>query len=92
MALTYHNINTAQRMNKAAQEYMATCTEETVGLNELMPLFVEKGIFKNNRNKSTMAIQTIHLLEKENRLDLMPNLNFKQRAKNKLWYFVKVEK
>lgn len=91
MAISYHYMSQAQRMSAEVKEYFKTHPENRIGLVTMMPLFVEKGIFKASRNKISLGILTIKVLEKEKRMDLLPELMFEQKEKNKRWYFVRPE-
>lgn len=88
--MTDKKIHLAGRIDQLVRDYFEkNKTETEIAAKELMPLFIEKGIFKNNHRDGLPIRNLLRELDKENKLSLIRNLKVDRKAVNRNWYFKK---
>ena len=55
---------------------------------ELMPLFIEKGIFFKNHRDGLPIRSLLRHLDQENKLSLLKNVQVVRHAVNRNWFFI----
>jgi len=92
MSITAADIQKALRIKRAVSEYFEKNMETKVQAKELMTLFIGKGIFTHNHKDGLPIRDFLNKLEENNQLNLIPQVYFEQKDKNKNWYFIKSTK
>ncbi|MEP1032360.1 hypothetical protein [Ekhidna sp.] len=64
-------------------------TEDTVAVKELMPYFIEAGIFTSDHKKGLPIRKVLRALDEQNALDKIPFVHPERKNKNTNWYFVR---
>jgi len=91
MALTNNDIQKALRIKRAVNEYFENSNDTKVQAKELMNLFIGKGIFTSNNQDGLPIRDFLRLLDENKQLNLIPQVFFEQKEKNKNWYFIKTK-
>lgn len=89
MSLTKEDIQKALRIKRVVSEYFESSSASKIQAKELMNLFIQKEIFKNN-NKDGLPIRDfLRHLYKEEQLKLIPQVHYEQKSQNINWFFIK---
>lgn len=77
-------------INKVISSYFEeNKTENTVAVKELMPHFIEAGIFAKDHKKGLPIRKVLRALDDQNALDKIPFVHPERKDKNTHWYFVR---
>lgn len=77
-------------INKVVSDYFEKRKKEsTVAVKELMPYFIEAGIFTSDQKKGLPIRKVLRALDEQHALDKIPLVHAERRDKNTLWYFVR---
>lgn len=78
------------RINEVLSNYFEkSTTEDSVAVKELMPYFIEAGIFPKDHKKGKPIREVLRELDKQKSLDKIPFVHPERRDKNTFWYFVR---
>lgn len=89
MGLSGNDVQKALRIKRAVEAYFENTSEAKIQAKELMNLFISKGIFTSNYKDGLPIRDFLRRLEKQNQLNLIPQVSFEQKAQNRNWFFVK---
>ena len=93
MALNRDEIQTALRVKRIVSEYFSNNPSiNSIQAKELMPQFIKNGVFQSNHRDGLPIRDLLRLLDRENQLNLIPQVHFEQKDKNKNWYFINTNK
>ncbi len=92
MSITNDDIQKALRIKRAVNEYFEKTNESKIEAKELMNLFIDKGIFTKNHQDGFPIRELLRKLDEDHQLQLIPQIYFEQKEKNKNWYFIKSNK
>ena len=88
MALTSKDIQSTIRIKRCVTEFFEANDRSRIQAKDLMPLFIEKGIFEANVKDGLPIRNFLRHLEKENHLHLIPQAFFEPKDVTKNWYFL----
>jgi hypothetical protein len=91
MNLTNADIQKAFRIKRAIDEYFKNTSRTSVEANELMNLFIKKGIFTKNTQDGLPIRDFLRHLDENRNLQLIPQVHFEQKEKTKKWFFMRSE-
>ena len=86
--LSNPDIQKALRIKRAVNEYFEKSSERMVQAKELMPLFIDKGIFTSNAQDGLPIREFLRHLDDNNQLGLIPQVFYMPKEKNKNWFFL----
>lgn len=82
-----------QSINQAIKEYFEINTSVTIiPAKDLMPWFIEKGIFDKDRRNGLPIRNILRSLDAKNQLSLIPFAKPERKESNTSWYFVSTDK
>lgn len=90
MSISNEDIQKAIRIRKCVNEYFCYQGGSIVQAKELMPIFIEKGIFNRNHKDGLPIRDFLRKLDENNHLHLIPQVQIDQKEKNRNWYFIKI--
>lgn len=77
-------------INKVISDYFEeNKTENVIAVKELMPSFIQAGIFTTDHRKGKPIREVLVALDKEKALDKIPLVHAERKDKNTFWYFVR---
>ena len=86
--LTENKIHRAGRLDQIVRDYFQTNQSiNEIAAKELMPLLIEKGIFKSNHRDGLPLRNFLRELDSENKLDLLKHIKVERKEINRNWYF-----
>lgn len=78
----------AIKISLALKEWYKLTKKYETTPEEIMPFLYKRHIYtKDNRNDALQLRKDLRELYKTNKLDLIEEVEFQQKAKNKYWYF-----
>ncbi len=84
------NIQNIGKINQVVDEYFSNNQNvDKVLAKDLMPLFIEAGIFTQDQRNGLPIRQVLRELDSENKLDLLPCAYPERKKVNTNWYFVR---
>ena len=84
------NIQNIGKINQVVDEYFSNNQNvDKVLAKDLMPLFIEAGIFTQDQRNGLPIRQVLRELDSENKLDLLPCAYHERNKVNTNWYFVR---
>jgi hypothetical protein len=89
--LTENTIHKAGRIDQVVRDYFAQHPRvNELPAKDLMPLFVEKGIFNKDYVREGLPIRSVlRALDSAGKLDLLKHCKVERKAINRNWYFVR---
>lgn len=89
MKLQDTDIQKSNRITQAVNEYFETSNELRVQAKELMSLFIQKKIFKSNYSDGLPIRNFLRHLDRNQKLDLIPQVHAERKQQNTNWFFIK---
>lgn len=90
--LTDHILQKAKEVEEIVEQYFdENPSIEDVQAKDLMPLFIEKGVFTKDNRKGLPIRNLLRTLDRANRLDLISHVFADRKEKNTYWYFLNPE-
>jgi hypothetical protein len=86
--MTTNKIHKIGRIDQVLRDYFDS-NKSILEIPEknLMPLFIEKGIFTKDHSNGLPIRKILRELDAENKLDLITNAKVIRNTKNRNWYF-----
>lgn len=86
--MTEEFIHKVGRIDQIVRDFFKENTSiNEIQAKELMPLFIEKGIFNKNYRDGLPIRNLLRTLDSENRLDLFSHCFVERKPINRYWYF-----
>lgn len=87
--LTENIIHKAERVDQVVRDYFnGNPSVKEVAAKDLMPLFVQKGIFNKDYSRPGLPIRNLlRQLDAENKLSLLKHCKVVRHSVNRNWYF-----
>jgi uncharacterized protein Smg (DUF494 family) len=92
MSITKADIQKALSIRKAVSEFFDNSNQTKIMAKDLMTLFIAKNIFTKDHQEGFPIREFLRHLHENNHLHLIPQAHFEQKAINKNWPFVKINK
>lgn len=88
--LSEKKIHRAGRIDQVVRDYfIRNKSIQEVAAMELMPLFIEKGIFLKDADRKGFPIRNfLRELDRENKLSLLRHVKVVRKDVNRNWYFI----
>ena len=78
------------RIDQVIRDYFEANPDLTeIPAKELMPIFIQKGIFYKNQRNGLPIKNLLRDLDKENKLSLLKHTKVIRHSVNRKWYFAK---
>ena len=89
--MTEQQLHKIGRIDQIVRDYFKfNLSLNEIPAKDLMPLFVEKGIFNKDYSSPGLPIRNLlRALDKENKLHLLKHCRVVRNAVNRNWYFIK---
>ena len=88
--MTNYQIQKVGRIDQVVRDFFKkNPTVREVMAKDLMPLFIEKGIYSKDHRNGLPIRNTLRMLDEENQLQLLKNVKVVRHETNRNWYFVK---
>ncbi|MCB0536987.1 MAG: hypothetical protein KDE33_05605 [Bacteroidetes bacterium] len=88
--MTTYQIQKVGRIDQVVRDFFKkNPTVREVMAKDLMPLFIEKGIYSKDHRNGLPIRNTLRMLDEENQLQLLKNVKVVRHETNRNWYFVK---
>lgn len=86
--MTEKKLHLIGRIDQIVRDYFEKnkSVNETAA-KELMPLFIEKGLFKKDHRDGLPIRNVLRELDKESKLSMIKNLKVDRKTVNRNWYF-----
>lgn len=81
--------NNIAQINEVIAEYFNTHTEDWIAAKDLMPSFINAGVFTKDHKKGLPIRKVLRRLDDENALDKIPFVHADRKEKNTYWHFVR---
>lgn len=90
MSLSPKKLHQAGRIDQVVRDYFDSHPSVSeIPAKDLMPLFIEKGIFLKDHRNGLPIRQLLRELDTAKQLYLLEQVNVIRRSINRNWYFVK---
>ena len=84
------DINQINKINQVVEAYFEANPGVTkIAAKELMPDFMQAGIFEYNNRDGLPLREILRALDREKRLNLIPRLYPERKTRNTYWYFIR---
>lgn len=77
------------KINELIAEYFNTHEVDCIAAKDMMPIFIEAGVFTKDVKKGLPFRKILRELDKENALDKIPFVHAERNEKNIYWYLVR---
>jgi len=81
--------NILTQINEIIAEYFNTHKEDSIAAKEMMPAFINAGVFTKDEKKGLPFRKVLKALDKENALDKIPFVHAERNEKSTYWYLVR---
>ena len=86
--LSENKIHRIGRIDQIVRDYfLANPSLKEIPAKDLMPLFIEKDIFKNNHRNDLPIREVLRELDSNNKLHLLKHVKVARKLKNRGWFF-----
>jgi len=87
--MTEYKLHRIGRVDQIVRDYFTKHTENEILAKDLMPLFIEKGIFKKDSKCGLPIRNLLREMDAANKLDLLKHVKVIRKTINRSWYFIK---
>ena len=86
--LSENKIHRIGRIDQIVRDYfLANPSLTEIPAKDLMPLFIEKEVFKNNHRNDLPIREILRELDSNKKLHLLKHVKVARKVKNRGWYF-----
>ena len=86
--LSENKIHRIGRIDQIVRDYfLANPSLKEIPAKDLMPLFIEKDVFKNNHRNDLPIREVLRELDSNNKLHLLKHVKVARKLKNRGWFF-----
>lgn len=88
--LSEDTIHLVGRVDQIVRDYFAAnLSVDEIPSKDLMPLFIDKGVFKKNHRDGLPIRNLLRTLDSESKLDLLKHCKVVRNKVNRRWYFTR---
>jgi len=86
--LSENQIHRIGRIDQIVRDYfLANPALKEIPAKDLMPLFIEKDVFKSNHRNDLPIREVLRELDSNNKLHLLKHVKVARKVKNRGWFF-----
>lgn len=85
--MTEQKIHLIGRIDQIVQDYFKNSADPEIMAKDMMPILIEKGIFKKDHRNGLPIRNLLRELDAENKLHLLKHVKVIRNEVNRNWYF-----